>query len=296
MILAAKLFTIKNRFSSTRAQKIQAIETVKEYQQETGLQHGYAEEGLGTLQPWAENVQQMMSVLNEKDGARRVSSLPKERVDLYSLLHILKSEGDSYLGNTLLSKSNHFIDCDEEITLQPGSEKDPKKDDFNKQVMWELGLPQANTPIKPLLLRLMLHPYFRRTCEELPQALLTPKAGNSLLTPFREQIRETLQQPLENFGDRAKKIQQIATQSIKSRKPRSVRDIFFEIYDDEEHSAKKRYESFLQDPKVKDRLAAFFEIYLGKKAAFGAPACLNRWVLPKFQHYVTNVKDLSQMQ
>jgi len=282
-------FHHQKKFSSSSAEKIQAIEAVKEYQQATGLQHGYAEEGLGTLQPWAQDVETIMGVLSALDGAEHIARLPKERVDLYSLLHILKSEGDSYPGNTLLSKSDQFIDCDEEHALQPYNH-------YDLQLMGELGWPQGNTPIRPLLLRLILHPYFQQTCQALPANLLTPKVGDKLLAPFRKKIQQQFKEPMQNFRIRAEKIQRMAKQGITRKKQHSVRDLFFAIYDVYEQGAKEQYQRFREDPRVRDRLATFFEIYLGEKAKFGAPACLQRWGDPKYQHYAKNIKDLSEMQ
>ncbi len=276
-------------FSSSSAQKIQAIQAIEQYETATGLKHTYAEEGLGSLQPWAQDVETIMDVLKSPDGAKRLSDLPKERVDLYSLLHILKSEGDSYPGNTLLSKSGHFIDCDEEHALQPYNH-------YDLQLMGELGWPQSKEPVKPLLLHLILHPYFRETCQDLSQQLLVKKDQDHALIPFKKQIAKSFEEPFRSFKERIEKIQNMAAEGIAGSKQHSVRDMFFAIYDDYERGGIDQYKKFLEDPALQDRAATFFEIYLGKKAKFGAPACLQRWDLPGYVHYPKNIRDLSESQ
>jgi len=255
-----KAFHNEMEFSSTIEEKIRAIMAVKEYTFKTGLQPGYPGEGLGALQPWMPDVCEVTEVLIKKDkgGAARLSGLPKERVDSYSISHLLKGHGDSHMGNTLISKTNTLVDCDEEHAITPRSH-------FDDQIMWEMGLPQSGRPVQPLTLRPMLHPYFQQASEELPTKLLRPAEKRGFMEPYEKQIQQNFKAPLAEITKRAKKLQTIADKAFREKSYPSTRKMFFDLYGGEGDYAK------LLKKVPKKRHALLFEQYLGVSAGRVVP-------------------------
>ncbi len=246
-------------FSSTPQEKMQAIKAVKEFASNTGLQPSYEEEGLGALQPWMPNVRDVASdFTKDKTAAARLIGLPKEHIDQYAISHLLKGHGDSHMGNTLISRAGTFFDCDEEHAIPPSS-------DFNDQIMWEMGLPQSKTPVRPLLLRLLVHPYFGQASQNIAKRLLQPVAQKGrLMKPYSANVRQKFQLPLTEMGQRATKLQAFADKALKAKEAQhqlSTRQMFFKLYGGE-----KEYKEMLSNQVPKERHALVFEQYLGKSA------------------------------
>ncbi|MBS3904908.1 MAG: hypothetical protein KGZ39_06245 [Simkania sp.] len=238
-------------YSSTNNEKIRAIKRC--LTSTSGLQPSYPEEGLGSIQLWQADAREVTDLLSkEVTAAARLKEVPKERVDLYALSHLIKGHGDIHTGNILFKRgSKRYIDCDEEHCL-------PARNDYNQQIMWEMGLPTAEEPIRPLLMHFLRHPYIERTTAALMQY-----SRRHSLASFKGDLDKEFEAPRKAMTERVAKLKLTAERvtDIRGGIAMTTQDLFFSLFGgQEEHTRLKG------SPQCRDKSAVIFEQYLGTTA------------------------------
>ncbi len=297
------------QYSSTKEQKVEAIQRLVEFTTARGLQSFDPDDMLSTIQPWMPNSTDVVGFLKDTKryerqekpedlNAQELAALSPESVGRYVLFSIVTGHGDLNANNTLIPRQRVLgkdviclRNCDEERAFS-------KDTDYRTQRNWTLGMWQCGVPMSPLLLRLILHPQLQTSAEASVRARNPKGIGKSHdpLQPYRAELHATFAEPVAEVSRRITLMREFAADALKTGKAVTVRELFFHVY-----GGKEEYETLLKEPaklqRAPHQLPTPQRMFLLFDQYFGGNTLGEKGDYPKVKdnYYPQNVAALSKL-